>query len=196
MLKHVKKSCKKDEADKPVGYIVTENGVLVQSEESNSESRPRRKEHKSLLDSLSGTENHAEKYHEENQKKLGNKKLGGTQDLDCLSTQTCHLQERRRSSFNLDSSPGDGNVLTGRRRSSAARALGLVEAQLLDGKLRQFWAVVMVTRAVAAMSAPRRRRLVGMEKDPFFYNFPTDLHVFICFILQSRQRRKSKKPPH
>ena len=34
-----------------------------------------------------------------------------------------------------------------------------MEAQLLDGKLRQFWAVVMVTRAVAAMSAPRRRRL-------------------------------------
>ena len=80
MLKHVKKSCKKDEADKPVGYIVTENGVLVQSEESNSESRPRRKEHKSLLDSLSGTENHAEKYHEENQKKLGR---GSKYKLEC-----------------------------------------------------------------------------------------------------------------
>ena len=53
----------------------------------------------------------------------------------------------------------EGNVLTGRRRSSAARgSLGLVEAQLLAGRLRKFWAVVMVTTALAAMSAPRRRR--------------------------------------
>ena len=123
----------------------------------------------------------------------GNKKLGGTQDLDCLSTQTCHLQERRRSSFNLDSSPGDGNVLTGRRRSSAARALGLVEAQLLDGKLRQFWAVVMVTRAVAAMSAPRRRRLVGMEKDPFFTTFlQTCTSLYVLFYnLGNAENQKS-----
>ena len=71
MLRHTRKSNKKDESDKPVGYVVTENGVLVQSEESHSELRPKRKEHKSLLDSLSDTENYAEKCHEENHKKLG-----------------------------------------------------------------------------------------------------------------------------
>ena len=155
MLRHARKSSKKEEADKPVGYIVTENGLLVQSEEGNSENRPKRKEHKSLLDSLSETENQAEKL-------AGNKKRGSTQDSDSLSTQTCHLQERRRSSLNPGPEPGDGSVLTSRRRSSAARAMGLLEAQHLAGRLRQFWAVVMVTRALAAMSAPRRRRLVNM----------------------------------
>ena len=162
MLRHVRKSSKKEEPDKPVGYIVTENGLLVQSEESNTENRPKRKEHKSLLDSLSDTENHAERLLEENHKK-GNKKRGSTQDLNSLSTQACYLQERRRSSFNLGSEPGDGSILTGRRRSSAARALGLLEAEHLAGRLRQFWAVVMVTRALAAMSAPRRRRLVKLK---------------------------------
>ena len=183
MLKHVRKSSKKEDPDKPVGYIVTENGLLVQSEESSSETRPKRKEHKSLLDSLSDTE--------ENHKKFAvNKKRGSTQDLDCLSTQTCHLQERRRSSFTTAGPvPGDGSVLTGRRRSSAARDLGLVEAQRLAGRLKQFWAVVMVTRALAVMSAPRRRRLVNDKQgknDPppkFFHTFPkrqkcTSLFVF------------------
>ena len=162
MVRHVRKSSKKEEPDKPVGYIVTENGLLVESEESNGEIRPRRREHKSLLDSLSDTENYAERLQEENHKKCpGNKKRGSTQDVDCLSAQTCQLQERRRSSFTTGPVPGDGSVLTLRRRSSAARAMGLVEAQHLAGTLRQFWAVVMVTRALAAMSAPRRRRLVN-----------------------------------
>ena len=159
MLKHPRKSSKKEEPDKPVGYIVTENGLLVQSEESSTEIRPKWKEHMSLLDSLSNTEKYTERPQEENNKN-GNKKRGNTQDLNSLSTQARYLQERRRSNFNIGSEPGDGSVLTGRRRSSAARSMGLLEAEHLAGRLRQFWAVVMVTRALAIMSAPRRRRLV------------------------------------
>ena len=168
MQKHVRKSSRKEESDKPVGYIVTENGLLVQSEEGNSETRPKWREHKSLLDSLSNTEE------ENHRKSAGTKKRGITQDQDSLSAQTYQLQDRRRSSSFTTTGPlmpGDGSVLTGRRRSSAARALGLMEAQVLAGRLRQFWAVVMVTRALAAMSAPRRRRMVNVKMKKNQQNF-------------------------
>ena len=184
MVKHARKTSKKEEADKPVGYIVTEHGLLVESEEGNTENRPRRKEHKSLLDSLYDTENPTEK-------SVGNKKRGSTQDSDFLSTQTRHLQERRRSSLNPSPEPGDGSVLTGRRRSSAARAMGLVEAQHLEGRLRKFWAVVMVSRALAAMSAPRRRRLVNYFFSPF-----TSLYLSYFYNLGKSEHFKTQRSHH
>ena len=49
--KNVRKSSKKEDSDKSSGYIVTEDGLMVESSEA-SEPKPRRRESRSLLDSV------------------------------------------------------------------------------------------------------------------------------------------------
>ena len=149
MQKTVRKS-KKDSSSK--SYVVTEGGIVENDEtEFDPTNVPKRKEPKSLLQSMSDVEKAKKKLAENSEAQTTKPILAKTSELD-----------RRRSSITIaslaEAKNSFGSLLRKRRSSTLSGDLGLEEVGARANRAKMFGAIMLVGKAITLMSAPRIKR--------------------------------------
>lgn len=170
MIQKTARKSKKESGSK--SYIVTEEGIVENDEsESDASNLPKRKEPKSLLQTMNDVEQAKKKLAENSAKSLPKPKQNSGDPQAKPNPQKTSDLDRRRSSITIaslaEAKHSFGSLLRRRRSSTLSGDIGLVEAGARANRSKMFGAIMLVGKAISIMSAPRIKR---KGQDPLRFN--------------------------
>ena len=165
MQKTLKKS-KHDGSEKAKSFTFTESGLVENEDNPENKVVAKRKEHKSLLDSV--TEIEVTKKRLKDETVSSSKRR--TSVLPEEQTNTNVDLNKRSNSLKISevaSAKSKFSSMMSKRNGSVSKSEddgALLSASKMTGSARQLGAAIMVTKAIAFMNAPRKERMSNVNK--------------------------------
>ena len=179
MQKTLKKS-KHDGSEKAKSFTFTESGLVENEDNPENKVVAKRKEHKSLLDSVTEIEVTKKKLKDETVSSSKRR----TSVLPEEQTNTNVDLNKRSNSLKISevaSAKSKFSSMMSKRNGSVSKSEddgALLSASKMTGSARQLGAAIMVTKAIAFMNAPRKERMSNVNK-VVHINWP----LVCCFLI-------------
>ena len=164
MQKTIKKT-KREGAEKTKSFIATESGLVENEDNPDDRVGPKRKEHKSLLDSVTEIEVARRRLKDD---AMPSSEPSSKRRTSMLPEEQAASNDdpNRRSSLRIAEVAAAkskfSSMLSKRNSSIKSEDMNLVKASKASTK--QLGAMFMVTKAIAFMNNPRKKRKSGVNK--------------------------------